>query len=836
MNALHRSSLSILALLVLAAGATFLVGCPASTSQDAEAAKPVSLLVSWSDVEIENAVPTPHVSPQGEIFFDAEGVTWTALQGVENLRVEDGRLVGRSTSEQPAILVELAQPVGGGDELWSVETRLEVSGGTRMGVHPVMEPGPPMPVNVARIEEWPVSSPVLPGAGTKTYTTELDDVFLLEMMPATRSPQKILLRPTNAAGADFAVDSVRLVFRGEHLASIGSGPGWHGLGEVFRETLVSRPGETLVFETELPQRPWLDLAVGSVSEPLPTFEVAVGEVSGGTATEAGRRDAGAPSSAIETIATLSPESADAWQAVRVDLSAWAGERVQLRLTVTADGEAPAFWGAPTIRDSLSSSSTQPSSSAQSAKAERPQAVVLFLADTLRSDHLDAWGHGRETAPTLARLAAEGVRFDDAVAQSTWTKVSVSSILTSLYPSTSGIAGLSDRLSAGETTLAEVFREAGYATFATSSVPFTGQLTNLHQGVELLYEYGAMPRNEGEAHPTQTSKVWIDAYLDWLELHRDVPTFAFVHVMDPHSPFEPSPPYDTMWASEEDAERFAEQSAQVEPLIESPLFRRFMAPSQEELDEAGVDAASFVQHEKNWYDGSIRAMDAEVERMMAKIGELGLGERTLLGFVSDHGEEFLEHGKHWHGMSVYGEVANVPMALWGAGVPEGVVVDRTVQAIDLYPTLVELAGLEAPERVQGTSLVPLLANDAEAPRERPVFVELPSDRPEQVPRYAIVDGRWKLVWNEGAGESAGVDQEGPAGEAVMLPEYELYDHEADPLNLDDVSADHPEEVERLASQLERWRSWAVEQKLDESQATAEMSAEELEQLRSLGYVE
>ena len=816
MNALHRSSLSILALLALVAGAMILIGCPTSTSQDAEAAKPISLLANWSKFEVENAVPTPHVPTQGEIFFDHEAVTWSALQGVEDLRVEDGRLVGRSTSEQPAILVELAQSVGGGDELWSVETRLEVSSGTRMGVHPVMEPGAPMQVNVARIEEWPISSPLLPGPGTKTYTTDLDDVFLLEMMPATREPQRVLLRPTNVAGADFAVDSVRLVFRGEHLASIGSGPGWQGLGEVFRETLVSRPGETLVFETELPARPWLDLAVGSVSEPLPDFEVLVARVAGdGTASEA------------ETAATLRSESADSWQATRVDLSAWAGERVQLRLRATGDGEAPAFWGAPTIRDSL------PSSSEQSAAAERPQAVVLFLADTLRSDHLDAWGHDHETAPTLARLASEGVRFDDAVAQSTWTKVSVSSILTSLYASTSGVADLSDRISAGETTLAEVFREAGYATFATSSVPFTGQLTNLHQGVELLYEYGAVPRGDS-AHPTQTSEVWIDAYLDWLELHHDVPTFAFVHVMDPHSPFEPAPPYDTMWATEEDAERFAEQAAQVEPLIESPLLRRFMAPSREELDEAGVDAESFVEHEKNWYDGSIRAMDAEVERMMSKISELGLGERTLLGFVSDHGEEFLEHGKHWHGMTVYGEVANVPMALWGAGVPQGVVVDRTVQAIDLYPTLLELAGLEAPERVQGTSLVPLLTSDAaEAPRERPVFVELPANRPGEVPRFAIIDGRWKLVWNEGAGESGRTDRK---GEPIALPEYELYDHAADPLNLDDVSADHPEEVERLAPALERWRSWAREQKLDESQATAEMSAEELEQLRSLGYVE
>ncbi|MDA8021252.1 MAG: sulfatase-like hydrolase/transferase [Thermoanaerobaculia bacterium] len=799
----------------LTAAASILVGClPDSVASDPAAIDPVSLVANWSKVEIEDPVSPPRPSAQGAVVFDgsAEGLTWEALQGVEGLRIEDGRLVGRSTSEQPAILVTLPEPAGSEDELWSVETRLEVADGTRMAVHPALDPGPPMQVNLARIEEWPISSPLLPGAGTKTYTTELDDVFLLEMMPATRGPRKILLRPTDAAGVDFAVDSMRLVFRREHLASIESGPGWHGLGEVFRESLVSRPGETLVFEAQLSARPWLELAVGAVAEPLPSFEVAVAPATSGGGAEA------------TTIATIRPTKADAWHAERIDLAEWAGETIRLRLQArNEEGDAaPALWGTPTVRSALT----------ETADAERPQTVILFLADTLRKDHLAAWGHERETAPTLSRLAAEGVRFDDAVAQSTWTKVSVSSILTSLYPSTTGVAGLSDRISAGETTLAEIFRQAGYATFATSSVPFTGQLTNLHQGVEVLYEFGAIPRGEAE-YTSKTSRVWVDAYLEWLEMHRDVPTFAFIHAMDPHSPFEPEPPYDRKWASDEDAARFAEQADAVRPHIKSPLLQRFMAPSEEELAIAGVDAETFVRYERNQYDGSILAMDVEVERMMGALDELGLTGASLLGFVSDHGEEFLEHGQHWHGATVYGEVTNVPMVLWGSGVPAGRVVERTVQTIDLYPTMVELAGLEVPERAQGQSLLPLLSTETATQRQRPAFVELPAERPAQVTRYAILDGSWKLVWNRGVGEPGVVDRE---GQPVELPEYELYDHEADPLNLEDRAEAHPEVVASLAEQLERWLSWAEEQKLDESEEMADMSAEELEQLRSLGYVE
>ena len=214
----------------------------------------------------------------------------------------------------------------------------------------------------------------------------------------------------------------------------------------------------------------------------------------------------------------------------------------------------------------------------------------------------------------------------------------------------------------------------------------------------------------------------------------------------------------------------------------------------------------------------------MEYLLEKLSELGLQDRTLFAFVSDHGEEFLEHGQHWHGRSVYGEVTNVPLVLWGSGVPAGRVVEDTVETIDLYPTLLELANIEPPERVQGESLVPLFAEEADGGREPIAFSELPAPPgPEKEhPRLAVVEGPWKLVWNRDAPEE--------------VPEYELYHHEEDPLNLHDIAGEHPEVVERLASRLERWWKWAADQKLDEEALTAEMSAEELEQLRSLGYVE
>lgn len=791
---MHRPSFrTVLALLALLAA----FGCNrAAPPSEAQATGPISLLDRWADVHLEHPTPPPQQPPRGEFRFDDTATLefqWSVLEGVEDLRVEEGRLLGRTTSETPILLLEAASPLGTEDELWAAKITLQASAGTRVGVHPIRTPGPPRSQVIARAEEWPLASALIAGEDAQTYTVELDRVFTLELPLATSGISQVLVRPSNVKGAEFAMESVQFLFRKEHLASIQSGPGWHGLGEVFRESLVSRSPETLRFEVNLPSKPWLELNLGTVEQTPPVFEVTAGPV-------------GEEPAVIERFEVQAPET---WRPVRLDLPDEPGAAWEIRLSAVAEQPGTlAFWGTPVVRSAVTAD-------------DRPQAVVVFLADTLRKDHLDAWGHDRPTAPTLARLAAEGVRFDDTLAQATWTKVSVSSILTSLYPSTTGVANLNDRVAAAETTLAEAFRGAGYATFATSSVPFSGQLTNLHQGVEVLYEFGASKQPPGE-YQSKTAEAWVDEYLSWLEVHRDVPTFALIHAMDPHSPFKPQAPYDTMWAEEEDAQRFADQSKRLEPHIESPLMRRFMAPSREEIVAAGVDEESFVRHQKNWYDGSIRGMDAQLERVLNRLTELDLGDRTLLAFISDHGEAFLEHGVHWHGTSVYGELTNVPLVFWGQGVPSGRVVEETVQNLDIMPTLLDLAKIPVPERAQGRSLTTLM--NGEEKRALPAFSEHhaePRD-PNEFTRFAMVDGGYKLIWN----------LEPPAGVA----DYELYDHEADPLNLEDLAADHPEVVQSMATELERWRSWAEEMKLDQAAAEAEMSAEELERLRSLGYVD
>jgi len=271
------------------------------------------------------------------------------------------------------------------------------------------------------------------------------------------------------------------------------------------------------------------------------------------------------------------------------------------------------------------------------------------------------------------------------------------------------------------------------------------------------------------------------------------------------------------------------------------------PNRAELIQAGFDPAAYVAVDRDWYDGSIRAMDAEIARLFEHLGNLGLDRNTLVIFLGDHGEEFLEHGRMFHGQSVYGELTQVPLILWGPNwVPRGSRIGDTVETIDVMPTLLQLAGLRGPRAMQGRSLLPLLAaahpprsgSTAEAAetspangwQTRPAITEKAAlagpgggPPPYDTESYSIEADGWKLIHN--------------VKPAAGQPEYELYEKRGDPLDRKDVASAHPDLVARLARQLEQWHAKAVAQRLPpDTESTEGLSAQELERLRSLGYVQ
>ncbi len=751
----------------------------------------VRLIDRFDESMVEGRTSPPPPIARTEWRFDEGGNAFTAVTGVEGLRVEGGVLRGRATSTLPLLDVERTTGIDSRDQLHAVEVRMRATGGANVAVDfsDAAKLDRERVIQQVGTFESLIRSPLVPGDEMRTYTLRSPRPILATAI------RRVFLRPTDEVGAEFAIESVRVIFRKEHLASIESGIGFQGMSEIYRESLVSRAPEAMRIPLEVPPRAQLELALGTVDDAPVRFRVSLGDA---------------------TVIEQTVSTPYRWEERLIDLAELGGREVTLRLELESDPPgAIGVWGNPVVRRK-----------SEPGAGTAPRGVILLWADTLRQDHLDVYGYSRETMPVVKRLASEGVRFQHNYSQATWTKVSSPSLLTSLYPSTHGVKDFSDSLPASALTLAEVYREAGYATVSFASNLFTGQFTNLHQGFEELHEDGSLP----EAGSSKTSREYVDRLARWLERHRDVRFFAFVHLYDPHDPFEPRPPYDRLWADAGKKEEHVKSQEKVRGFIEDPLGKMFGMPSRAELAKAGVDPEAYVAFDRDWYDGSIRGMDAEIGRIFEGLRDLGLDRDTLVVFTADHGEEFLEHGRTFHGQSVYGELTRVPLIFrWPAGIRPGATVDAVTQTIDVMPTLLELSGIPLPEGLQGQSLVPLLAVEASAFRGRPAISEKARTSeatgapwPRDTESYSIVDSGFKLIHHRTRAEGT--------------PEFELFDAVKDPLDRTDLAAQHPEVVKRLSEILDAWYKMANAARLaPDSETTDGLSQQQLERLRSLGYI-
>lgn len=756
---------------------------------------PIRLVDRFADADVVARAEAVDVVSPSWSFDQSESVDdldWKAAMGVDDLRLENGALAGRGSDDFPLLYVPIQAPQGG-DSLHKITLRLRTDRTGKLTVKVMDEApaGPRGPIEGAF--PWPFEAEV----------EASDDWQDLTLTASSEAPVEddayLVLRVSDAAEAEFALHSAAIAFRRNAFLAAEPAIGWQGVDHTYKETLVTRAGDAVSYDLHLPERAWLDLATSQVGSAPARFKVTV---------EAGGEEA--------TVFEHAPAQADEWQPAQVDLGDWSGDRVRLslRLNSAGDGEAVGFWGAPVVRSRVEA-------------AESPRGVIVMVTDTLRRDHLGIYGYERDTAPNLARLAREGVVAMDPISQSSWTKLAVTSIFTSMYPASHGVKGFYDRLPASAETMAELYRDAGYATLGMSSIPFTGKFTNLHQGYEIMHESASL-----DSKANKTARNYVERLLPWLEDHADSRFFVFLHVADPHSPYEPYEPYDDLYAEDGDVEEYVRQQNEVRPFIEhSQLMKTFGMPLRSELEAAGLDPEEYVDYELNSYDGSIRGMDDELQKVIDKLSELTIEDEVLVAVVSDHGTEFLDHDAHFHGHTVYGELSRVPLILWGPGfVPAGVKIPGPVQTIDLMPTLLDFSGVTVPESLQGRSLVPAIRGEQPL-RLQPAFTEVYAGDPSSTSRpthdknwWAVTTEEWKLVVKRPVDE----DQDLPA---------ELYDRSQDPLDKVDVAADHHEVVAELTRLLDQWRTSAEQARLaSDEELGATLSEAEAEELRALGYLQ
>lgn len=378
-------------------------------------------------------------------------------------------------------------------------------------------------------------------------------------------------------------------------------------------------------------------------------------------------------------------------------------------------------------------------------------VILVSIDSLRADFCSAYGHrpagapDQPTTPFMDRVAAEGVRFAQAEAASSWTLPSHVSLLTGMNCVEHGVRNRLFRLSPETETLAARFRRAGYHTAGFYSAPFLHPAWGFGKGFETYV--GAAPYlrsleavetmadpnaslgglHEASHEDSRCSERVVDAALDWLAdpEHRDRPFFLFLHLWDPHYDYLPPPEYAAMFWPEG---------------LQGPReFRGF---------DRKPWGPEVLPRLRALYEAEIRYTDDQIARLWARLEEWGLADRAILAITADHGDEFLEHGGRGHQKTLYEEVTRIPMVLRAPDLaPAGRVVADPVALYDLAPTLLELAGVPAWEDRAGRSLRPLWTDPAAAgePEEHGVLMDLYMPRGSRM--WAWRQGDRKFIWDQ-----------------------------------------------------------------------------------------
>ncbi len=432
---------------------------------------------------------------------------------------------------------------------------------------------------------------------------------------------------------------------------------------------------------------------------------------------------------------------------------------------------------------------------RSAREPEPTPVVLVTIDTLRADHLGSYGYPRGVTPFLDRLATQGRRYANAIASGSHTAPSHASIFTSRQPFQHGVVKNGQRLPAQERPVAELLAGLGWETAGFASVGF---LNELDQG------FGTFDAAWRSGDKT------VDLALDWWAVRTagpeagQQPFFLWIHLYDPHSGKGPRPAIEPDRAALE--ARRADEGEELVSLLE-----------QRGLDPAVFESTERLLDRYDLYDAGIRFADRQVERLYQTI--TAAAPRTRWIITSDHGEGMGNHGYVDHGKYLYREQLHVPLILAGPGVTPGSD-PELVRLVDLYPTILDWAGVapaERPTSLEGRSL----AADG-GPGALPPRLAFAQRRPKDGARhrqswvdgevYSLETARYKLIHGTHAS-----------------PEF--YDREVDPWELDNRAG----EGDAMEGQLRDWLLTYVASADPTTPEEADAPTEHDDELRALGYL-
>ncbi len=586
---------------------------------------------------------------------------------------------------------------------------------------------------------------------------------------------------------------------------------------VLRRSLYTHAPARLRYRVRVPERGRLDVGLGVLRKDAPvTFRVWV--------------EAGGASKALLAEAYAVPED---WAQRSVDLSAYAGRTVVLTLeTGSRRPGSVGLWAAPTL---ARGPAVPPLSAADPAPARRGSPrpnVILYVIDAGGAEYSSAYGYNRRTTPNLERLAAQGALFENARSNSSWSKPSTTSFMTSLqHPVLGGYGAPADPLPEGAPTMAQLLHAAGYQTGVFTSNTWCGTMSSLERGVDVMQETIA-GSNSASSTELQAS------FFHWRDAYPGQPYWVHFQHTDVHWPWEPVPPTAGVIMTPQARQAFAEMERKLGEATGNLGRSWALRAPRQVFDKAGIDRAAYFAGVRDAYDEALAHNDASLGRLVEELKARGEWEDTILIVTADHGD--------WPGLGYLGQeggvervpflnpyLTRVPLVVsWPGHIAPGTRLSQAVSLLDLLPTVLELTGQLRPDHLQGQSLAPLLLGK-KGWKARPVVIsEFNHDdkqgfaQPgELYGEIEMIDGRWGASLHIGPKETA------PEGPRLLL--YDLW---RDPYCRKSLHAERPDLARLYQQRLEaEFRAQLNLGKRFPRAAPGALDSEQLRTLKSLGYL-
>ena len=374
-------------------------------------------------------------------------------------------------------------------------------------------------------------------------------------------------------------------------------------------------------------------------------------------------------------------------------------------------------------------------------------LLLITLDTLRPDHLNAYGYQRATSPSLDELAKESFVFEEAFTVATTSGPSHATMLTGLYPAQHGLLDNGQEINNETHTLADILSQAGYDTAGFVGYYALGEESGLDKGFQNFEYHPIVSHDHEEKEPDDDVKGfaavngWLESWVQTSEDSRD-PFFVWMHVQNIHESYDPPPPYNSMFQKISGLQTFEGFEGE---------FDVHCANDLAEAWRAGILPPHFRDEVTALYDGEIRFVDDQLGRIFAMLKSSEVYDDTVIVVVSDHGEilfelyenEFYKKGPG-HTARYADASIRVPLILKPAEFHKFEKITRLkqmVSTVDLVPTLLELLRFPVPQNLPGESWVPAMHQVDSAMKKAKIFIH---ETPNEVEYYGIRTNQWKFV--------------------------------------------------------------------------------------------